>query len=251
MEKLSGSASSSSERIPGVGAETPASSSAPRQAAPKDTASSVTPVTKPTVNIKPANPTPPPTANPFAKLGAQAGSTGNTSSVRNDPQQSVLGKRSRTEPDMQTPSRPSTRKPNLAEESLEAYEDRILSHIFRVTLDANQRTDASNHQLIFLPELRKELEEEHAEIRLSAANLDSILMEACSSIPHGKPIFDYLLPCWKRIIKASKGMRGYTSQKDAVLKEAKRLCMSNCIFAAEMPEIFQFVFWFEEDVILS
>lgn len=242
MEKLSGSASSSSERIPNASAEATASSSTPKPAAPVNNGSSAEPVAKTTINIKPAKASPPPATNPFAKLGAQASSTGNTSSVRTDPQQRVLGKRSRTESDMQTLTRPSTRKPNLAEESLEAYEDRILSHIFRLTLDPNQRTDASNHKLIFLSDLRKELEEEHAEIRLSAGKLDGALMEACSSIPHSKSVFDYLLPCWKRTMKASKGLRGYAGPKDAVLKEAKRLCMSNCIFAAEMPEIFQLVF---------
>ncbi|KAJ8059997.1 hypothetical protein OCU04_011609 [Sclerotinia nivalis] len=220
MEKLSASATSSSEKIPETSAEAAASISTPPQTATRDNASSVQPVIKPAINIKPANATPPPAANPFAKLGAQASSIGNTSS---------------------TASRPSTRKPNIAEESLEAYEDRILSHIFRVTLDPNQRTDASNHKLISLPELRKELEEEDAEIRLSIGKLDSAIMEACSSIPHSKSVFDYLLPCWKRIIKASKGLRGYAGQKDAVLKEARRLCMSYCIFAAEMPDIFQFV----------
>ncbi|ESZ97080.1 hypothetical protein SBOR_2510 [Sclerotinia borealis F-4128] len=218
MEKLAGSASSSSEKIANVGAEASSPSSAPKPDVIKKNGSSAEPVAKPKINIKPANTTSLPAANPFAKMAAQASPTGSNSS---------------------TPSRPSTRKPNLAEEPLEAYEDRILSHIFRITLDPHQRTDASNHRLIFLPELRKELEEENAEIRMSAGKLDGALMEACSSIPHSKPVFDYLLPCWKRIIKASKGLRGYAGQKDTILKEAKRLCMSNCIFAAEMPDIFQ------------
>ncbi|THV54859.1 hypothetical protein BGAL_0018g00150 [Botrytis galanthina] len=241
MEKLTGSASSSSEKISGAGAEASASLPTSQPSAPKDKASSAQPVAKSAIDIKPASVTPTPAANPFAKLGAQASSTEKPLSVRTDPSQNVLGKRSRTESDMQTPPRPapSTRKPNVAEESLEDYENRILAHIFRITLDPNQRTDSSNHKLIFLPELRKELEEEHAEIRLSADKLDGALMEACSTIPHSKPVFDYLLPCWKRIIKASKGLRGYAGHKDAILKEAKRLCMSNCIFAAEMPDIFQ------------
>ncbi|KAB8288858.1 hypothetical protein EYC80_010761 [Monilinia laxa] len=218
MEKLSGAASSSSEITPNAGAEGSASISSSRSGTPRQGTPSTEPTARPNVNIRPANATPPPAANPFAKLGAQASSTANTSS---------------------TSTRPATRKPNLTEESLEAYEDRILSHIFRMTLDPNQRTDASNHRLIFLPELRKELEDEHAELRLTTGKLDGALMEACASIPHSKSIFEYLLPCWKRIVKASKGLRGYASQKDAVLKEAKRLCMSNCIFAAEMPDIFQ------------
>lgn len=251
MEKLAGSAPSSSEKISGAGAEASTSLPTSQPSTPKDNASSAPPVAKSAIDNKPTSTTPTPAANPFAKLGAQANSTGKPLSVRTDPSQNVLGKRSGTESDMQTPPRPapSARKPNLAEESIEDYESRILAHIFRITLDPNQRTDSSNHKLIFLPELRKELEEEHAEIRLSADKLDGALMEACSTIPHSKPVFDYLLPCWKRIIKASKGLRGYAGQKDAILKEAKRLCMSNCIFAAEMPDIFQFVFWTEENYI--
>lgn len=241
MEKLSGTASSSTENILNVGAEPSSSGSSSQQNVPKEVASPAEPATKPTINVKPANATPTPATNPFAKLGTQANATGNTSSVRTDPPQHDLGKRSRTESDMQTPTHPTARKPNAAEESVETYEDRILSHIFRITLDPNQRTDSYNHRLIFLPGLRKDLEEEKAEIRLSAATLDGALLEACSSIPNSKSLFDYLLPCWKRTIKAMKQLRGYAGQKDVVLKEARRLCMSNCVFAAEMPDIFQFV----------
>jgi ubiquitin conjugation factor E4 B len=98
--------------------------------------------------------------------------------------------------------------------------------------------DASGHKLIYLPNLRRELEEENAPIRLSTDRLDSALLEACSSIPHNRSVLDYLLPCWKRIVKSQKGLRGYTNGRDAILKEAKRLCMSNCIFAVEVPELF-------------
>jgi ubiquitin conjugation factor E4 B len=105
-------------------------------------------------------------------------------------------------------------------------------------LDPDQRFDASNHKLTFLPNLRQELEEEGALIRLSKDRLDSAILELATSIPHDKSILDYLLPAWKRITKSMKGLRGYVSGKDAVLKEAKRLCMSNCIFALEMPELY-------------
>ena len=71
--------------------------------------------------------------------------------------------------------------------------------------------------------------------------LDSAILEAASAIPHSKGALDYLIPCWKRIMKAMKGLRGHASAKDGVLKEAKRLCMSNCVFAVEIPEFFGFV----------
>jgi ubiquitin conjugation factor E4 B len=76
---------------------------------------------------------------------------------------------------------------------------------------------------------------------LTKDRLDSAILEAASSIPQNKSVLDYLLPCWKRIGKALKGLRGYANAKDVILKEAKRLCMSNCIFAAEVPELFGLV----------
>ena len=125
-----------------------------------------------------------------------------------------------------------------ATEELPEYENRILSHIFRITLDPDQKVDTSGHKLIYLPNLRSELEEENAPIKFTKDRLDSAILEACSTVPHKKSILDYLLPCWKRTIKALRGLRGYVSGKDEILKEAKRLCMSNCIFALEMPELY-------------
>ncbi|PQE32096.1 Ubiquitin conjugation factor E4 protein [Rutstroemia sp. NJR-2017a WRK4] len=239
MEKLAGPASSSSRKSPAPSSEVPPASSSPKPAATMDNSSSTSSTAKPNVNIKPASATPPSSSeNPFVKLGGQASST-TPSAVRPDPA-GVLGKRTRAELDLQTPSSAPARKPTpAAEEPIEVYESRILSQIFRITLDPEQKTDSSNHKLIYLPDLRKELEEDGGEVRLTAGNLDAAILEAAATIPHNKPVFDYLLPCWKRVTKALKARRGYAGQKDAILKEAKRLCMSNCIFAAEMPDIFR------------
>lgn len=118
----------------------------------------------------------------------------------------------------------------------------MLGSIFRITLDPNEEVDAAGHKLTYLAELRHELESDGAEVRISQANLDAAIMEAATLVPHDRSIFNYLLPCWKRTIKAQKNLRGYTSRKEEVLKEAKRLCMSSCIFASEMPEIYQSVY---------
>jgi ubiquitin conjugation factor E4 B len=153
-------------------------------------------------------------------------------------------KRSRAKSDGQTSPRPSAPKkhaPASVDESLEAYENRALGSIFRITLDKNQTVDSSNHKLIYLPNLRQELEDEQAPIMLTKERLDSAILEAASTIPHSKGTLDYLIPCWKRVMRAIKGLRGYASAKDTILKEAKRLCMSNCVFAVEMPEFFGLV----------
>lgn len=124
------------------------------------------------------------------------------------------------------------------DESAEDFENRALSSIFRVTLDGDNKVDSSGHKLTFLPDVRQELEDSGEQVRLSVAGLDSILMEACSRVPHNKPILDYLLPCWKRILKSNRTLRGQASQKDVILKEARRLCVSSCIFALTVPELY-------------
>ena len=125
-----------------------------------------------------------------------------------------------------------------ADEDISSWESRVLGQIFRITLDPHQRDDGAGHRVIFLQNLKQELEEENQQVRFSVDKLDSAILEACSTVPHDKSVFDYLLPCWKRLLKAMKGLRGYANAKDAILKEAKRLCMSNLIFAAEVPELF-------------
>lgn len=128
--------------------------------------------------------------------------------------------------------------PQAKDETTEAFESRMLSHIFRITLDEEQKTDATGHKLIYLASLKQELEEGNDPVRLSVGSLDSALMEACSAIPHSKPVLDYLLPCWKRAIKALRTSKVKNTEKESVLKEARRLCMSNCIFAVTVPELY-------------
>jgi ubiquitin conjugation factor E4 B len=160
----------------------------------------------------------------------------------------------------QNNTRPTPRKTTLPpeNESIESYENKTLSSIFRITLDPKQKVDSANHKLIHLPNLQQELEDEGVPVMLTKDRLDSAIMEAASTIPNNKSVLDYLLPCWKRVnkvpfirpvkllinvsstnkYKALKALRGYASAKDVILKEAKRLCMSNMVFAAEVPELF-------------
>ena len=90
--------------------------------------------------------------------------------------------------------------------------------------------------------VRKDLEEEGQPIRLSVTLLDQTLLEAASNLPRGTPL-DYLLGCWKRVSKQLRSMRGGKGDvaKQAIIKEARRLCMSYCIFAVTMPDMFGFV----------
>ena len=175
-----------------------------------------------------------------SKASSEPSDGGVGPTVRNTLEEGHL-KRQRAKSDGQASPQPNPSKkqaPASVGESIEAYEHTTLGSIFRITLDPNRTVDSSNHKLIYLRNLRQELEDEQAPIMLTKERLDSAILEAASAIPHNKGVLDYLIPCWKRVMRALKSLRGYASGKDVILKEAKRLCMSNCVFAVEMPEFF-------------
>lgn len=125
-----------------------------------------------------------------------------------------------------------------AQETIEDYADRVLSAIFRFTVDPNRTTDAHGHKLQFLPNLSQELADEGLPLKVPADRLDEAILEAATAVPEQRPVFEYLLPCWKRLVKTLKVFRGPAPDKEALLKEARRLCFSNCIFALTVPELF-------------
>lgn len=92
---------------------------------------------------------------------------------------------------------------------------------------------------MYLPGVRQELEEQGEPIRVSIGVLDQALLEAGSNADGQKPL-EYLLPCWKRVTRLYKGFKKSKPDdpKYDVVKEARRLCLSYCIFAATMPEMF-------------
>lgn len=175
-----------------------------------------------------ARPAPP--ATPHSAGSITAGSTNTTAKRRAS---EVDGHSATASPRKQTPLQ--------REETIEDYADRALGTIFRVTVDANRTTDHYGHKLIFLPNVSQELADEGAPLRLDAGRLEQIIMEAATEFQQDRPLFDYLLPCWKRVVKMLKVLRGPAPQKEALLKEARRLCFSNCVFALTMPELFGYV----------
>lgn len=94
---------------------------------------------------------------------------------------------------------------------------------------------------MFLLNLREELHQGGEPLKLNAQNIDQAILEAASTVPSSKPVLSYLLPAFKRIIKIGSSARRPTPEKQAVLDEAKRLCVSNCIFALTVPELFGYV----------
>jgi len=139
---------------------------------------------------------------------------------------------------MPSASLPS-RKQNVShEESIEEYADRVLSQVFRITTDPAKTTDAHGHKLTLLPDLSAEQVDNGEALLLSATVLDSALLEACTAWPADRPLLHYLIPCWKRVIRALSGVKEAQQQKRELLIEAKRLCMSNCLFALTMPTLY-------------
>ncbi|KAI1923414.1 Ubiquitin conjugation factor E4 [Ophidiomyces ophidiicola] len=124
-----------------------------------------------------------------------------------------------------------------AEESLETFEDRTLSALFKVTLDEKQQRDIHGQKLVYIPGVRQELEDQGQPIRMNTGVLDQALLEAGSS---GQKPLEYLLPCWKRVTRLYKGFKKSqpNDAKYEVVTEARRLCLSYCIFAFTMPEMF-------------
>ena len=141
------------------------------------------------------------------------------------------------------PSSSSGRPSSRQGETLEQLEDRILSNIFRITLDSSNKHDTHGHNLQYLESSCKELEEQGDPINLSTGVLDQVILEAASNLSPRVTPLDYLLPCWKRVSKQYKALRkaGEEDPKLKVVKEARRLCMSYCIFAVTMPDMFGYV----------
>lgn len=124
-------------------------------------------------------------------------------------------------------------------ESSEEWENRTLSGIFRFTLDPMTKHDSHGNPLLYLGGVRTDLEEQGEAVRLTTAVLDQAIVEAASNGEKMTPL-DYLLGCWKRVSRLFRSFKGKSVEdhKYGVIKEARRLCMSYCLFAVAMPDIF-------------
>jgi ubiquitin conjugation factor E4 B len=109
-----------------------------------------------------------------------------------------------------------------------------LGNLFNITL--KEGALETNGHRIFLPGLRSELQDEGKELRLHTGILDQAILEAASQAEKQRPL-DYLLPCWSRTQERMKKQDPDT-RKWNIYCEAKRLCLSYCIFAITMPEMF-------------
>jgi ubiquitin conjugation factor E4 B len=114
----------------------------------------------------------------------------------------------------------------------------VLSQIFRITVNPHQMASSGGQRLIFLPGLNEELNEAREPLKITTANLDQAVLEAASSLPQEKPLMDFLLPCWKRAVKAASSSRFPTGPKHEVHEESKRLALSHCLFSLTLPDLY-------------
>ncbi|KAI2642296.1 ubiquitin fusion degradation protein 2 [Xylaria nigripes] len=186
---------------------------------------------------KPKSAEAPLSTNPFSQLTTKNTELGNGASL--DKGNMSRYKRPITSVDAE-PSEPHLAKKVHAapQESIENWSDRMLGDIFLVTLSESRMTDSRGEKLIYLPELRADLEQSGEPVKLTTSSIDAALLEAAKHVPRNKALLSYLLPCWKRVMKAIRQLRRLSPDQESMLREAKRLCMSNCIFALTMPEYF-------------
>lgn len=243
-------------RLAKLGTASPAPSK-PDESKPPDTGSSAPKPTpnpqtseteppKPKINITPATAataSQEASANPFSQLGVGGGGrTGGSAEPSSSPGSSrVRRKRPASEID-DAPSATQPRKPKpVLVESDEDYANRLLAQIFRVTVDPHHMSGSQGQRFVFLPGLNEELNESGELLKLSVNNLDQAIIEAANSWPQEKPLMNYLLPCWKRAVKSTSGAKLTAGPRLEVHEEAKRLCMSNCLFALTMPILYGLV----------
>ncbi|KAI9891874.1 MAG: hypothetical protein M1814_002259 [Vezdaea aestivalis] len=133
-----------------------------------------------------------------------------------------------------TPPKINIQRSHLKESGVEddrSWEHKTLATVFRLSL-----TRDGNASYTFVEGVASELQTAESELILELDILDQAISEAASLA--NSPLA-YLLPCWKRVVKLHRTLRGSMSDRRLfVLREVKRLCMSYCIFALTIPEMF-------------
>lgn len=192
----------------------------------------------------PNNPSPsqtpaPATQSPSSPAPAATPEESSRSNEDVKPSQSGVKNKSVVTSKTQQSEAPPAKKIQVKEEPIEDWSDKVLSEVFLITIDPNRTVDSrSGAKLTYLASLAEELQQSGDPLKLSAQNIDQAILEAASAVPATKPVLSYLLPCFKRLVRAASSARRPTPEKQAILDEARRLCMSNCLFCLTMPELF-------------
>lgn len=133
------------------------------------------------------------------------------------------------------PPKPASARPA---ETVEQFTDKLLRSTFRFSLQQDKQSDPFG-PLIYLSDIREELDSENEAPIMSLQLLDQAFLYAVAHGPH-KTAFEYLIPSWRRINKQYKQYKR-TEEDDPklqVIEEARRVCLSYCHFVFTTPEIF-------------
>ena len=136
-----------------------------------------------------------------------------------------------------TPAAPPPAPSKPQDNSIEGWEDRTISAIFRITLEQGRTQDVHGHKVYYASGLKQDLQDEGRPLRFNTEVLDSVVLEAASSHWHGNAL-EYLLGCWKRVAKQSKSITNKSDPKYEIVRELRRICFNYAIFAATMPDMF-------------
>lgn len=135
------------------------------------------------------------------------------------------------------PSPAPSPAPKPQDTSIEAWEDRTISGIFKITLDEGRKQDAHGHRVYYASSLKQDLQDEGRPLRFTTDVLDSVVLEAASSHTQGNAL-EYLIGCWKRVARQTKSITNKSDPKYEVVRELRRICFNYTIFAATMPDMF-------------
>ncbi|MCJ1319958.1 hypothetical protein MMC15_005294 [Xylographa vitiligo] len=171
--------------------------------------------------------------NPFSQIGLKK-ANGNGPRINiatSTPRANILG--------AEAPFSGKGKSAPATPDTLDVWEDKTLSGIFRLSLDPMVGKDAHGHSLYYVGGVRGDLEDNHESLKLSTAVLDQAVIEAASNLGKTSPL-DYLLACWKRVSRLFKSLKPIKAGdlKQGIVREARRLCMSYCIWAITMPDMF-------------
>ncbi|TKX22190.1 ubiquitin conjugation factor E4 [Elsinoe australis] len=236
------------KRLAKLGGGGSSSQKPPKSASPSNSASDLpstsngaatpsSPSTSSTAKASPAASPKPGQQNPFSQLGLKPKES---SEVKPKPKINITSSQPTPQKrDQEGQSRPRAQPEK--DEPIEDWEDRTVSHIFRISLKEDVKKDAHGRSLFFLRVLKGDLEDEKQPLKFDVGQLDQAITEAGTLAAKSREdTFDYLLGCWKRVSRIIRGMRSTEpdNPKFVAVKEARRLCMSYCMFACSMPEMF-------------
>lgn len=190
---------------------------------------------KPKISISKFSNVSPSPQNPFSQLGVRPSDEGSQININ------PANRRSITPMKRDRPSSASEGFSLKTGDSLEVWENKALGGIFRLSLDPNINRDSHGNHLHFVQSVRSDLEEQNEALMLNTAILDQAILEAASKLEKKTTPLEYLLGCWKRVSKQHRALKGASIEdpKYGIIKEARRLCMSYCMFAVTMPDMFE------------